>query len=190
MVEHPVRAYEEELKALDTKIAQMGGLAEQALGQAIDALYNRDPDLAEVTLENDRAIDALERSVDELAISIIARRAPVASDLRQIITAIRIAADLERIGDLAKNIAKRAIAVAAEPHPKQVMAGFMHIGETAMRLRNVTPRIVKGLRRSISGTFRSWSVPARPAGVVTRKNWSFGCLVMYSFTASFPIFSR
>lgn len=138
MVEHPVRAYEEELKALDTKIAQMGGLAEQALGQAIDALYNRDPDLAEVTLGNDRAIDALERSVDELAISIIARRAPVASDLRQIITAIRIAVDLERIGDLAKNIAKRAIAVAAEPHPKQVMTGFMHIGETAMRqLKNV-----------------------------------------------------
>jgi phosphate transport system protein len=133
LAEHPVKAYEGELKSLDTMIAQMGGLAEQALGQAIDALYHRDPGLAEVTLEKDRKIDALERSVDELAISIIARRAPVASDLRQIINAIRIAVDLERIGDLSKNIAKRAIAIAAEGRPTQVMTGFMHIGEAAMR---------------------------------------------------------
>jgi phosphate transport system protein len=133
VVEHPVRAYETELKSLDSMLAHMGGLAEHALGQAIDALYHRDPDLAEVTLDNDRAIDKLERAVDELAISIIARRGPVASDLRQIVTAIRIAVDLERIGDLSKNIAKRAIAIADEPHPKQVITGFMHIGEAAMR---------------------------------------------------------
>ena len=133
MVEHSVRAYETELKSLEAMVAQMGGLAEHALGQAVDALYTRNPDLAEVTLENDRTIDGLERSVDELAVSIIARRQPVASDLRQIVTAIRTAGDLERIGDLAKNIAKRAIAVAGEPHPKQVMTGFMHIGEAAMR---------------------------------------------------------
>jgi phosphate transport system protein len=133
LAENPVKAYEGELKSLDTMIAQMGGLAEQALGQAIDALYHRDPGLAEVTLEKDRKIDALERSVDELAISIIARRAPVASDLRLIINAIRIAVDLERIGDLSKNIAKRAIAIAAEGRPTQVMTGFMHIGEAAMR---------------------------------------------------------
>ncbi len=132
-MEHPVRTYEMELKSLDAMVAHMGGLAEHALGQAIDALYNRDPGLAEATLENDRVIDQLERSVGDLAISIIARRAPVASDLRHIITAIRIAADLERIGDLSKNIAKRAIAVAGEQHPKQVMTGFMHIGEAAMR---------------------------------------------------------
>ncbi len=133
MADNPAKAYEGELKSLDTMIAQMGGLAEQALGQGIDALYHRDPDLAEETLENDRTIDALERSVDELAISIIARRAPVAADLRQIVTAIRIAVDLERIGDLAKNISKRAIAIAAEPRPNQMMTGFKHIGESAMR---------------------------------------------------------
>jgi len=133
VVEHPVRAYETELKSLDAMLAHMGGLAEHALGQAIDALYHRDPELAEVTLENDRAIDKLERDVDDLAISIIARRGPVASDLRQIVAAIRIAVDLERIGDLSKNIAKRAIAIAGEPHPKQVITGFMHIGEAALR---------------------------------------------------------
>jgi phosphate transport system protein len=133
VTEHTVRAFEEELKLLDTKVAQMGGLAEQALGQAIDALHYRDPELAERTLENDKAIDKLERNVEEQAISIIARRSPVEIDLRQIITAIRIAVDLERIGDLSKNIAKRAIAVASEPHPKQAMLGFLHIGETALR---------------------------------------------------------
>ncbi len=133
VVEHSMRTYETELKSLDAMVAHMGGLAEYALGQAVDALYDRNPDLAEVTLEKDKDIDRLERSVDENAVSILARRQPVASDLRQIVTAIRIAGDLERIGDLAKNIAKRAIAVAGEQHPKQVMTGFKHIGEAAMR---------------------------------------------------------
>jgi phosphate transport system protein len=128
-----MRVYDAELKSLDAMVAQMGGLAEHALGQAIDALLNRNPDLAEVTLEKDMDIDRLERAVDENAVSIIARRQPVASDLRQIVTAIRIAGDLERIGDLAKNMAKRAIAIAGEQHPKQVMTGFKHIGEAAMR---------------------------------------------------------
>jgi phosphate transport system protein len=128
-----MRVYDAELKSLDAMVAQMGGLAEHALGQAIDALLNRNPDLAEVTLEKDMDIDRLERAVDESAVSIIARRQPVASDLRQIVTAIRIAGDLERIGDLAKNMAKRAIAIAGEQHPKQVMTGFKHIGEAAMR---------------------------------------------------------
>ena len=131
--EHSMRVYDAELKSLDAMVAQMGGLAEHALGQAIDALLNRNPDLAEVTLEKDMDIDRLERAVDENAVSIIARRQPVASDLRQIVTAIRIAGDLERIGDLAKNMAKRAIAIAGEQHPKQVMTGFKHIGEAAMR---------------------------------------------------------
>jgi phosphate transport system protein len=133
MVDHTVKAYDTELRSLDAMLAQMGGLAEHALGQAIDALLNRNPDLAEITLEKDKDIDKLERSVDENAVLMIARRQPVASDLRQIVTAIRIAGDLERIGDLAKNIAKRAIAIAGEEQPKQLMSGFKHIGEAAMR---------------------------------------------------------
>ena len=133
MLDHTVKAYDTELRSLDAMVAQMGGLAEHALGQSIDALLNRNPDLAEVTLEKDKDIDQLERSVDESAVLLLARRQPVASDLRQIVTAIRIAGDLERIGDLAKNIAKRAVAIAGEQHPKQVMAGFKHIGEAAMR---------------------------------------------------------
>jgi len=133
VVDHTVRAYDAELRSLDAMVAQMGGMAEHALGQAIDALLKRNPDLAEVTLEKDKDIDRLERSVDEHAVLILVRRQPVASDLRQVITAIHIAGDLERIGDFAKNIAKRAITIAGEQHPKQVMAGFKHIGEAAMR---------------------------------------------------------
>jgi phosphate transport system protein len=131
--EHTVRAFEEELRTLDGKIAEMGGLAEQVLASAIDALERRDPHLAEVTIRKDELIDQLEHDVEELAISIIARRAPMAVDLRQIMTAIRVASDLERIGDLGKNIAKRAVATAEEHRPKQLMIGLKHIGEVALQ---------------------------------------------------------
>lgn len=132
MSEHTVRAYEEELKTLDSKIAQMGGLAEQVVAGAIDALERRDPTLAELTIRKDELIDKLEHEAEELAISIIARRAPVALDLRQIMTAVRVAGDLERIGDLGKNIAKRAAATAEEHRPQQLMIGLRHIGEVAL----------------------------------------------------------
>ncbi len=132
MTEHTVVAYDEELKTLDNKIAQMGGLAEQLLARAIDALQQRDPDLAARTIEQDQHIDRLEQEVEDLAIDIIARRQPVALDLRQIMTAIRVAANLERIGDLSKNIAKRATATAEESRPKQLMIGLQHIGSKAL----------------------------------------------------------
>lgn len=130
--EHIVKSYEEELAGLDNKIATMGGLAEQLLGQAIDALEMRDPKLAETTIHNDERIDTLEREVEEQAIAMIARRQPMALDLRQIMTAIRISSDLERIGDLGKNIAKRALAVAGESRPKPLMLGLNHMGELAL----------------------------------------------------------
>jgi phosphate transport system protein len=132
VTDHTVRSYEEELKLLDTKIAQMGGLAEEVLGHAIDALLRRDPGLAEATIDADKKIDLMEREIEEHAITIIARRQPMAIDLRQIMTSIRIAVDLERIGDLSKNIAKRALAIAEEQHPKQLMLGLRHMGVTAM----------------------------------------------------------
>ncbi len=136
VLEHTVTAFEDELKALDNKIAQMGGLAEQLLGRAIDSLERRDPDLAEQTILQDEQIDRLEREVEELAVSIIARRQPVALDLRQIMTSVRIAGDLERIGDLGKNIAKRATAIASENRPKQLMIGIRHIGNESLAQLN------------------------------------------------------
>ena len=109
MNEHTVKSYEEELTRLDKRIAQMGGLAEQSLGQSFDALERRDPNLAEMVVKNDRAIDTIQREIEEQAVLMIARRQPLADDLRRVLAALRIAGDLERIGDLAKNIAKRAL---------------------------------------------------------------------------------
>ena len=133
MNEHIVRSYEDELALLDKKIAQMGGLAEHNLGRSFDALEKRDPQLAESVIRSDRTIDNLQREIEEQVISMIARRQPVADDLRHVMAAIRITGDLERIGDLAKNIAKRALAVAHETHPKPLISGFRHMVELALR---------------------------------------------------------
>ncbi len=130
--EHTVRAYEEELALLNNKIAKMGGLAEKVLGQSFDALDRRDPDLAANTIGEDEEIDQLQREIEEQAVVMIARRQPMAYDLRQIMAALRISADLERIGDLGKNIAKRAVAVVTEQQPKQLMMGLKHMGELSL----------------------------------------------------------
>jgi phosphate transport system protein len=132
MNEHIVRSYEDELALLDKKIAHMGGLAERILGQAFDALERRDPKLAEVVVRSDKSIDALEREIEEQVVSMIARRQPMADDLRHVMAALRITTDLERVGDLAKNIAKRALAIAHETHPKPLMSGLRHMGELAL----------------------------------------------------------
>ena len=130
--EHIVRSYEEELSALNNKIAKMGGLAEQMVGQSIDALQARDPDLAAATIQLDESIDTLDKEIEEQAIAMIARRQPMAYDLRQIMAALHISTDLERIGDLGKNIAKRALAVVREQQPKQLMLGLKHMGELSL----------------------------------------------------------
>jgi phosphate transport system protein len=130
--EHIVRSYEEELVLLNNKIAKMGGLAEQVLGQSFEALARRDPDLAAATINEDEVIDQLQREIEEQAVLMIARRQPMAYDLRQIMAALRISTDLERIGDLGKNIAKRAVAVVSEQQPKQLMLGLKHMGELSL----------------------------------------------------------
>ena len=132
MKDHIVKAYDQELQLLDRKVAQMGGLVERLLAQAFDALEKRDPQLAEAATASDSAIDALERELQEQTILMIARRQPLAHDLRQVMTVLKIAGDLERTGDLAKNIAKRALAVSGENHPKPLMTGLKHMLELAL----------------------------------------------------------
>jgi phosphate transport system protein len=133
MSEHIVKSFDQELQQLDRKIAQMGGLAERLLAQGFEALEKRDPKLAEGAIASDRAIDQLERELQEQTILMIARRQPMANDLRHIMTVLKIAGDLERTGDLAKNIAKRALAISGENHPKPLMAGLKHMVELAQR---------------------------------------------------------
>ncbi len=132
MTGHIVKSYDAEFSELDRLTAQIGGLAEKLLADAFEAVLQRDPKLAERTIESDRMIDDIERQVQERAISMIARRQPMANDLRHIMTVLRIAGDLERIGDLAKNIGKRALAISSETHPKPLMNGLRHMHELAM----------------------------------------------------------
>ncbi len=133
MTQHTVKSYEEELTFLDNKIAHMGGLTERLLGQAFDSLNRRDPKLAAAAIVSDKSIDNLQREIEDHSILMIARRQPVANDLRHIMAALKIAGDLERIGDFSKNIAKRALAIAGESHPKPLLAGLGHMVELALR---------------------------------------------------------
>jgi phosphate transport system protein len=129
---HIVSSYDADLASLDLRIVEMGGLCEELLARAFEALERRDPKRAEAARTSDAAIDALERRIQEDAILMIARRQPMANDLRHILTVIKIAGDLERIGDLAKNIAKRALAVAGETTPKPLLTGLRHMTEKAL----------------------------------------------------------
>jgi phosphate transport system protein len=105
--EHTVKAFDEDITRLRGLIAEMGGLAELSLQEAMDALVKQSTDIAEGVIVRDKKIDALEAEVDKLAIRIIALRAPMADDLREVIAALKIAGVVERIGDYGKNIAKR-----------------------------------------------------------------------------------
>src|SRR6266849_11169351 len=107
MTEHTIKAFDADLQELARMIAEMGGLAERQIGDALDALNRHDAELARGILAADARIDALQREIEEKAILTIARRQPMAVDLRDIVGALRISNDLERIGDLAKNVAKQ-----------------------------------------------------------------------------------
>ena len=107
MAEHTVKAFDEDITRLRGLIAEMGGLAEVAIAEALDALVRGDVELAEKVVARDKRIDALETEVDKLAVRIIALRAPMADDLREVIAALKIGGVVERIGDYSKNIAKR-----------------------------------------------------------------------------------
>ncbi|MGZ3171518.1 MAG: phosphate signaling complex protein PhoU [Croceibacterium sp.] len=108
MTEHTVKAFDEDITRLRGLIAEMGGLAEVAVQEAMQALISGDEELARQVVERDKKLDRLENEVDEMAIRVIALRAPMADDLREVIAALKIGGVVERIGDYAKNIAKRA----------------------------------------------------------------------------------
>ena len=138
MSEHIVKSYDEELMELGRKIAEMGGLSETMLADAIQALVRGDTDLAQRVIETDHRLDVLEREIEEKAILTIAKRQPMAVDLRAIVSSIRLATDIERIGDLSKNIAKRVVAINGQFAPKKIVGGVVHMSELALdRLNRV-----------------------------------------------------
>ena len=132
MSDHTVSSFDQELRELRNMIAEMGGYAEKSVIESIDALMKRDTTLAQQVIALDGVIDALQRSVEERAIVVIARRQPLALDLREIVSAIRVSNDLERIGDLGKNIAKRVIALEGQMQPSRIFSGFDHLAELVL----------------------------------------------------------
>ena len=106
---HTVKSYEEELKNLNNNIVKMGTLCEEALRRSINAVVTNNADEAGETIKNDEEIDKFENLIEQQVVNLIALRQPLAIDLRETVTALKISSDLERIGDLSKNIAKRSL---------------------------------------------------------------------------------
>lgn len=130
---HIVSAYDEELKYLSKRIAAMGGHAERMVEQSVLALVNADPDLARKVVEDDAILDQGQREVDDKAILLIGKRQPMATDLREVIGVIRISADLERVGDLAKNVAKRVASVGDNSkQPASLYRGLEALADLAL----------------------------------------------------------
>ena len=129
---HTVKAFDTDLQDLARMVAEMGGLAEKQVADAVDALARRDTTLAQRVTAADVHIDTLQHEIEEKAVLTIARRQPMAVDLREIVSALRISNDLERIGDLAKNIAKRVIALGPASYPTQVIRGVEHMADLVL----------------------------------------------------------
>src|SRR5882757_9979245 len=132
MTEHTLKAYDQELHDLSQLVAEMGGLAEKQILGSVEALVRRDQDLAASVIAADDEMDVLERRIEELAIHLIAKRAPLAGDLREIVAALRISIDLERVGDFAKNIAKRYTALGNESDPHQLIRRVEQMANLAL----------------------------------------------------------
>jgi len=127
MNEHTTKAFDIDLQELLRMVAEMGGLAERQIADSVDALAKRDGDRAKRVVAVDPTIDALQREIEEKAVLTIARRQPMAVDLREVVGALRVANDLERIGDLAKNIAKRVMSLTGDFHPQKLIRGVEHM---------------------------------------------------------------
>ena len=125
--EHTARVFDTDLIKLTQLVAQMGGLAQKQVTDSIDALTRRDTGLARQVIAADASVDALQRQIEEKAIATIALRQPMAIDLRALVAMLRIANDLERVGDLAKNIGKRVLAVSGDNSQRTLMRGLKHM---------------------------------------------------------------
>jgi len=131
MTDHTVRAFSDQLESLSSGVAQMGGLAEAQLADAVEAIARRDTKLAEGAIAGDPRIDELQQQIEAQALKLLALRQPMAVDLRDTLAAIKIAGELERIGDLAKNIAKRALVLNREP-PIRLTQSLARMGRASL----------------------------------------------------------
>lgn len=132
MSDHTIKAFDGDLQDLARMAAEMGGLAEKQVADSVDALAKRDTTLAQRIAGADVNIDALQREIEQKAIMTIARRQPMAVDLRDIVGVLRLANDLERIGDLSKNIAKRVMALNGDFPPPKLIRGVEHMADLVL----------------------------------------------------------
>ena len=137
-MEHTAKAFDDDLQEIARLVSEMGGLAERQIVESVDALIRRDAALGARVVAADAQIDQLQRAIEERAVLTIARRQPMAVDLRQIVGAMRTATDLERIGDLAKNNAKRVMQLDSDFNPLQLIRGLEHMTDlVATQLKSV-----------------------------------------------------
>jgi phosphate transport system protein len=154
MNEHTAKAFDADLQELARSVAEMGGLAEKQVADAVTSLARRDGKLAQAVMAADPAIDALQREIEEKAVLTIARRQPMAVDLREIVGALRVSNDLERIGDLAKNIAKRVVALGTDLPLHKVIRGVEHMADLVLsQLKDVLDAYA---RRDLAKALEVW----------------------------------
>jgi phosphate transport system protein len=174
MSEHIVKAFGEELNHLAAEVARMGGLAEAQVADAVDTVTRRDIKLAQSVIERDAKLDGLEVEIERMAIKMIALRQPFAQDLRRTVSAMKIASNLERCGDLAKNIAKRGVVLAESEPITPLTRSIERMG------RLVTSRLKEVLDSYTSGeVLRADAVWARDDEVDEHYNSLFRELLTY-----------
>jgi phosphate transport system protein len=155
MQEHIAKAFDTDLQELTRKVAELGGLAEKQVAEATEAIVERDIQRAERVVLGDATLDALQREIEEKAILTIARRQPMAVDLREIVGALRVSNDLERIGDLAKNNSKRVLELTGEFHPQKLIRGVEHM--SALALASLKEVLDAYVGRDLAKAHEVWS---------------------------------
>ena len=152
--EHTAKAFDSDLQELTRLVAEMGGLAERMIVESVDALIRRDVALGKRVVASDAEIDNLQHVIEERAVLTIARRQPMAVDLRDVVGALRVSNDLERIGDLAKNIAKRVIVLDSDLLVVKVMRGLEHM--TELVLTQIKDVLDAYARRDVAKALQVW----------------------------------
>ena len=132
MTEHTVTAFDDDLNFLVAKISEMGGNAESMVARSVNSLLTADEGLARSVVADDKVLDALQVEVDDHVVLLIAKRQPMAQDLREAIGALRMATDLERIGDLGKNVARRSFQIEDNLPPKKLQRGLQHLTNVSL----------------------------------------------------------
>ena len=162
---HVWKAFDRDLEEIGRMVLEMGGLVERQAWRCVESLSRHDSALAGSVVTDDDQVDQLQAEIERKSISTIALRQPVAGDLRELVGAMRIASDLERAGDLAKNIAKRVIAMNGEPPPAKLIRGIEHQNELVLgQLKAVLDAYA---RRSLSQAMAVWAADEEVDAICT-----------------------